>query len=150
MASHWPPVAQGLPVALSVLVGTPLMQTSSVQGLLSSTGTQAAPPVPPLPPVAELLDEEEVAASPPAPPALVLAEEDEVELPPVPPELMDEEQPRAARFAISTRSDTVEAPAKEARWSTGASVGALLLLLRWCQGRSARVAVGGGWGDRGP
>ena len=131
--SHWPAVAQWLPAAFGVLVGTPLMQTSSVQGLLSSTGTQAAPPVPLLLLAAELLDEAEEVASPPAPPALVDEEVVVEELPPVPPELelTDEEQPRAARLAVSTRSKA-EAPAKEARRSRAE---APFTSPRWCQGK---------------
>jgi len=60
--SHWtPPIEHGLPAAVGWLVGTSLTQTSLVHGLLSSTGTQGAPPVPlllvvvALPPVPLLL-----------------------------------------------------------------------------------------------
>jgi hypothetical protein len=69
--SQWvPPVEHELPAAIGLLIGTPLSHTSSVHGLLSSTRTQAVPPVPLLL-VAVLL--------PPAPLLLVA-----VLLPPVP------------------------------------------------------------------
>jgi hypothetical protein len=82
---HALPSSQGLPAAVGVLIGTPLSQTSSVQGLLSSMGIQAVPPVPlllveELPPVPLLLVEELI----PPVPLLLLVEE----LPPVPPLLL--------------------------------------------------------------
>ena len=100
-------MAHGVPAAVGMLVGTPLVQTSSVHGLLSFTGTHVVPPVPPVPPllVAVLLEEDE-APLPPAPPAL--EDEDEAVPPPVPAELVEEVQPRALMLAISKNSKAEE------------------------------------------
>src|SRR5262245_48446595 len=54
--------AQLMPAAIGWWTGTPLSQTSTVQGLLSSTGTQGAPPAPPMEEAAEV-----PACPPPAP-----------------------------------------------------------------------------------
>ena len=90
-----------------MLVGTPLVQTSSVHGFPSFTGTHIVPPVPPAPLllVAVLLEEDE-AVPPPAPPAL--EEEDEAVPPPVPAAFVEEVQPRALMLAISKNSKAEE------------------------------------------
>jgi hypothetical protein len=71
-----------LPAAVGWWTGRSFSQTSSVQGLLSSTGTQAVPPVPVLDEVLdevvddEVVDDEVVVAPsiPPAPPEPVIGE----------------------------------------------------------------------------
>ncbi len=94
-----------MPAGFGVWIGAPPEQTSSVQGLPSSTGTQAAPPVPVL--LAAALLEDEEAPPPPAPPVLVEEGEDDEDAappPPGPPALVLEEHPRARMPAIRTRS----------------------------------------------
>jgi hypothetical protein len=97
------------PFALAVELGTPPSQTSSVQELPSSTGTQSAPPVPLLlvtvlleddeaePPPLEEDDDAELPSEPPP-----LEEDDDAELPSEPPP--PEEQATRSRLAISKKS----------------------------------------------